>query len=106
MRNAADAEYVMVGWWPGDPRHPGAAFYAYAYPAAPEFPRADLSRSGARWDETLGEFILAWDDVRAAADPHAAAVDFARSVFRHACQACGWDAALPESTEGKPPPVR
>jgi hypothetical protein len=106
MRNAADAEYAMVGWWPGDPRHPGAAFYAYAYPAPPQFPRAALSPAGAHWDETMGEFILAWDDVRAAADPRGAAVDFARSAFRHACQVCDWDGALPASAEGVPPPVR
>ena len=33
MRNAMDAQEVAVGWWPGDPRYPKAAFYAYAHPA-------------------------------------------------------------------------
>ena len=32
MRNAMDAQEVAVGWWPGDPKHDGAAFYAYAHP--------------------------------------------------------------------------
>src|SRR6185437_1855903 len=32
MRNSMDAEEVAVGWWPGDPRYPKAAFYAYAHP--------------------------------------------------------------------------
>jgi hypothetical protein len=105
MRNAADAEQVEIGWWPGDSRRPGAAFYAYAYPAPPDFPHAALSPSGARWDETLGELILDWDDVRTAADPRAAAVEFARSAFRHACQVCGWDTALAGSADGNPPPV-
>src|ERR1700722_1804379 len=27
-RNAADAQLIEVGWWPGDPRYPKAAFYA------------------------------------------------------------------------------
>jgi hypothetical protein len=35
-------------------------------------------------DDTLGEYILNWDDVRAALDPRAAALDFARSAFRPA----------------------
>lgn len=56
--------------------------------------------------QALGEYILDWDEVRAAADPSAAALEFARSAFRHACQVCGWDADLAVSAEGRPPPVR
>ena len=33
MRNAMDSQEVAIGWWPGDPRYPKAAFYAYAYPS-------------------------------------------------------------------------
>jgi hypothetical protein len=105
-RNAGDAEAVMVGWWPGDARHPGAAFFAYVHPAPPEFPRATLSPAQGRWHEQLGEYLLDWDDVRAAADPRAAAVQFARSVFRHACRVCQWDGELTASIDGRPPPVR
>jgi hypothetical protein len=65
-----------------------------------------LSPAGARWDPTLGEYILDWDDVRAAADPRAAALEFARSAFRHACLVCGWNTELADSAEGRPPPVR
>ena len=99
LRNAADAQLIEVGWWPGDPRHPSAAFYAYAHPAPPAFGRARLSPAGARWDDALGEYILDWDEVRAAPDPHAAALEFARSAFRHACQVCGWDAELAATAE-------
>ncbi len=105
-RNGADAQLVEVGWWPGDPRHPKAAFFAFAHPAPPGFAHASLSPAAARWDETLGEYILDWDDVRAAADPHAAALEFGRSAFRHACLVCGWDAGLAASAEGRPPPIR
>jgi len=106
MRNAADAQLVEVGWWPGDARYPTAAFFAFAHPAPPGFAGASLSPPAARWDQTLGEYILDWDDVRAAADPRAAAVEFARSAFRHACLVCGWDTELAASAEGRPPPVR
>ena len=105
-RNAADAQVVQVGWWPGDTRYPKAAFFAFAYPAPPGFAHASLSPPAARWDQTLGEYILDWDDVRAAADPRAVAVEFARSVFRHACLVCGWDTDLAASAEGRTPPVR
>jgi Family of unknown function (DUF5996) len=103
MRNAMNAEEVSVGWWPGDPRYGKAAFYAYAHPAHDGFADADMSPG--RWDETLGEYVLDWDDVRDSADPHRMALDFARSVFRHACAMCDWDAALAASADGTPPPL-
>jgi Family of unknown function (DUF5996) len=103
-RNAMDAQEVAVGWWPGDPRYPRAAFYAYAYPAPEAFAAATLSAPAARWEASLGEYVLDWDDVRASPDPHAAALDFARGVVGHACAVCKWDAALSASLEGDPPP--
>jgi uncharacterized protein DUF5996 len=105
MRNAMDAQEVAVGWWPGDERYDRPAFYAYAHPAPDGFAQATLSPPAARWEETLGEYVLDWDDARAADDPHAAALDFARSAFRHACALCDWDPVLLASSEGKPPPV-
>jgi Family of unknown function (DUF5996) len=106
MRNAMDAQEVAVGWWPGDARYNKAAFYSYAHPAPAGFEQARPSPPAARWEAALGEFVLDWDDVRAAADPAAAALEFARSGFQQACLICGWDPALPASTEGSPPPVR
>jgi hypothetical protein len=104
-RNAMDAEEVAVGWWPGDQRYPKPAFYAYAHPAPAGFSDATLTPSAARWEATLGEYVLDWDDVRSAADPHATALRFARSALRHACAVCGWDPALAESADGRRPPL-
>ncbi|HEX5189363.1 MAG TPA: DUF5996 family protein [Streptosporangiaceae bacterium] len=104
MRNAMDSQEIAIGWWPGDPRHPDAAFYAYAHPAPEGYGGANLAP--AHWDANLGEYVLAWDDVRAAADPHAFALDFARSAFRHGCLACSWDPRLAASADAIPPPVR
>jgi len=105
MRNAMDAQEVAVGWWPGDGRYPHAAFYAYAHPAPEGFGGQVLSPAPARWAGELGEYVLDWDDVRAAADPRAAALEFARSAFTHACLVCGWDPGLSASAAGTPPPV-
>jgi Family of unknown function (DUF5996) len=105
MRNAMDAQEIAVGWWPGDARHGTAAFYAYAHPAPPGFGEGTLAPSAAHWDAALGEYLLEWDDVRAQPDPRAAAVEFARSVFRHACAVCGWDPGLAATLDGTPPPV-
>ena len=105
MRNSMDAQDVAVGWWPGDARYGRAAFYAYAHPAPEAFGNATLSVPAARWDGAQGLFVLDWDDVVASPDPHATALEFARSAFRHSCAVCGWDSALAASAEGKPPPV-
>jgi Family of unknown function (DUF5996) len=105
MRNAMDSQEVAVGWWPGDARYGKAAFYAYAHPAPEGFADATLEPAAARWDGALGEYVLDWDDAIAAPDPHAAALQFARSAFRHACAVCDWDPDLAATAEGTPPPV-
>jgi hypothetical protein len=105
MRNAMDSQEVAVGWWPGDARYGRAAFYAYAHPAPAGFADRRLDPVAARWDGSLGEYVLDWDDVRSGADGRAAALEFARSVFRHACAVCEWDPALAASADSNPPPV-
>jgi len=105
MRNSMDSQEVAVGWWPGDPKYGKAAFYAYAYPAPDTFADGRISPGAARWEERLAEYVLDWDDVVASPDPHASALEFARSAFHHACTVCEWDPALPASMQGKPPPI-
>ena len=105
MRNSMDSEEVQVGWWPGEARYDRTAFYAYAHPAPEAFAEASLAPAAAHWQRDLGVFALDWEDIRTSPDPHAVALEFARSVFRHACVVCGWDPALSASAEGSPPPV-
>ena len=105
MRNSMDSEEVAVGWWPGDARYDRTAFYAYAHPAPEGFAEGNLSPAAAHWQADLGLFVLDWDDIRTSSDPHALALEFLHSAFRHACLVCGWDPALPASAEGSPPPV-
>jgi hypothetical protein len=105
MRNAMDAQEIAIGWWPGDGRYGRAAFYAYAHPQPPGFDELAVAPVAARWQGELGEYLLDWDDVRAEVNPRATALQFARSVFRHACAACEWDPALAASGLGNPPPV-
>jgi hypothetical protein len=105
MRNAMDAQEVAIGWWPGDARYDKAAFYAYAHPAPDGFADATLAPAAAHWDGNLGEYVLDWQDIRSSPNPHASALEFAHSAFRHACAVCEWDPVLAASAEGKPPPV-
>ena len=104
-RNAGNAEQIEVGWWPGDARYPKAAFFAYAFPAPDGFAAATLAPAPARWDATLGEYILDWDDLLTSPHPHEDALEFARSAVRHGCDICSWDPDLSASARGIPPPV-
>ena len=105
MRNAMDAQEIAVGWWPGYARYPRAAFYAYAHPAPAGFANGEVPVAGGRWNADLGEYVLDWADVVAAADPHATALAFARSFVDYACAVCEWDPALSGSLRGSPPPI-
>ena len=67
MRNSMDAQEVAVGWWPGDARYPNAGVLRLRPPAPGRLREAPLAPG--RWDATLGEFLLDWDDVLAAPDP-------------------------------------
>lgn len=106
FRNAMDAQEVAVGWWPGDARYPRAAFYGYAHPNPAGYADARLDPPAARWEPELGEFVLDWDDVVRADDPHATALAFVRSLARHSCAVCSWDPALAATVDGIPAPVR
>jgi hypothetical protein len=104
-RNAMDSQEVAIGWWPGDAKYGKAAFYAYTHPAPKGFGDATLAPVVARWDGGMGLYVLDHNDVRASPDPHATALEFARSAFDHACRACDWDPGLAGSAQGTPPPV-
>ena len=61
--------------------------------------------TGRNWNPDLMEYLLDWDDVRIAPDPHRTALEFGVSVIRHACTVCNWDPVLAASAQGIPPPV-
>jgi len=106
MRNAMNAQEIAIGWWPGNASYGKAAFYAYAHPAPEGYGGATLSPPAARWDATLGEYVLDWDEVRTSEDPHSTALEFGRSAVRHLCAACDWDPALAASAAGAAAPLR
>jgi Family of unknown function (DUF5996) len=106
IRNGGDAEQVSIGWWPGDAKHDGAAFFAFGYPTPEDFGGGELAPDAASWDPGLGEYVLDWEDIREDLDPHGLALEFARSAFRHACAVCDWDPALAATADCVPPPIR
>src|SRR5436305_1083031 len=64
MREAYSHEVSSAGFWPGDARFPEAAFYAYAYPEPAGFREAPVQPAAARFEASLGEFVLPYRAVR------------------------------------------
>jgi hypothetical protein len=104
-REAYSHEVSSAGFWPGNAAFPQAAFYSYAYPEPAGF-RDRPVPAGARYEATLGEFILPYDAVRAAPDPDALLVDFLSATYSAAADAAGWDRAALECEIGAPGKVR
>ncbi|HEX3425341.1 MAG TPA: DUF5996 family protein [Acidimicrobiales bacterium] len=104
-RNAATAEQVEVGWWPGDDRHPEPAFFGFALPSRGSFRPPPEAPAAGRWDDGLGEYILEWEEVISSPDPRRLAAEFGRSVIGTMCAALDWDPALAASATGAVPPV-
>jgi len=105
VREAYSHELSSAGFWPGNDAFPRAAFYSYAYPEPPNFRKRAL-RAGGYFEEALGEFILPYDAVRAAADPEAVLLDFLSSTYDAAAEAARWDRAALECQFGVPGRVR
>ena len=102
-REAYSHEVSSAGFWPGGAGAPGGPFfYSYAYPSPKGFAAAKVAPAAARFDETLGEFVLDYDAVRLAEDPDAALLDFLDSTYGAAADLAGWDRASLECPLGRP----
>jgi len=99
-QEAYSHEVSSAGFWPGGDGVP-PSFYAYAYPAPDGFATAAVTPAAARFDATLGEFLLPYDAVRTAADPDAALLAFLQSTYEAAADRAGWDRAALECGEGQ-----
>jgi hypothetical protein len=104
-REAYSHEVSSAGFWPGNDAFPQAAFYSYAYPEPAGF-RDRLVTKCAYFDMTLGEFILPYNTVRAAAEPDALLLDFLSISYAAAADAGGWDRAALDCAVGVPAQVR
>ena len=100
--DAYSHEEASVGFWPGSDAYPHAAFYAYAYPSPDGYAAATIDPAAAEWNADLGEFLLSYDAVRAAADPDATLLAFCRSTYVAAADLGGWDRASLECPLGQP----
>ena len=74
-------------------------FYAYCAPEPPGYRDVVIRPAKGYYDSKLGEFLLSYDEVRAANDPRAALLDFCQSTYESAANNAKWDR---ESLERSP----
>jgi hypothetical protein len=106
-REAYSHECISHGFWPGGSwfgtEVSTPVYYAYAVPEPPGLREAPIRpASGARYDPQLSEFVLSYDDVRMAASPRQALMDFCQSTYEAAADRAGWDR---DALERRPEPA-
>ena len=85
---------------PGATASMGRPSTAYAYPVPPGYGDAEVQPAGAAFNAKLGEFVMPYTAVRAAADPDDALMAFLQSTYVAAATLGEWDRERLERAEG------
>jgi hypothetical protein len=102
-QEAYSHEVSSAGFWPGSrDLLECPAFYAYAYPEPPDFSKAEVRPAQAYYNDTLSEYILLYDAVRAGENPDRLLMDFLVSTYEAAASAGRWDRSALEAKPGVP----
>lgn len=88
-REAYSQEVTSGGFWAGGVVPAEPFFYSYIYPE-PEGYR-DAMVSHGRFDQTYGEFVLPYAEVRSAADPERMLGEFLQSAYEAGATRANWD---------------
>ena len=115
MREAYSHECISAGFWPGV-RMSGAAggteqggivhapaFYSYTAPEPEGLNQARIRPDAAFYSPSMKEFILLYDDVRAAPSPDAAVMEFLQSTYEAGANLAKWDRAALERASIRAP---
>jgi hypothetical protein len=90
-REAYSHEVSSAGFWAGSGNITGPAFYSYIAPEPAGFADHPVKPGKAYYDQQLKEFVLLYDDVRTAASPRQALLDFLLSTYEAAATLAHWD---------------
>ena len=93
-REAYSDEVSSAGFWAGGAIAAEPFFYSYIYPEPDGYRAAKLVHGG--FDENYGEFVLPYEEVRAASDPGAMLTKFFQSTYDAAANLAKWDRAALE----------
>jgi hypothetical protein len=90
-REAYSHEVSSAGFWPGGGPLPYPLFYSYAYPTPEGFADTRVLPKTAFYSTDLGEFVLPYDEVRAAENPDTMLLDFLESTYVAAADLADWN---------------
>jgi hypothetical protein len=88
-REAYSDEVTSAGFWAGGATAAEPFFYSYVYPEPDGYRAARVAHG--RFDQTYGEFVLPYAEVRAAGDPAAMLRAFFQSAYAAAADLGRWD---------------
>jgi hypothetical protein len=90
-REAYSHEVISAGFWPGGGAVKGAAYYAYAAPEPAGFATQPVRPPKAFYDPQVKEFLLMYDDLRAAASPRDTLLAFLQSTYEVGANLGNWN---------------
>jgi hypothetical protein len=93
---AYSQEVSSAGFWPGGGAVDGPAYYAYTVPKPDGLENAPIRPAAAKWNRDLSEFVLMYDDVRAADSPEDTLYEFLSSTYDAGATLGKWDRAALE----------
>jgi hypothetical protein len=88
-REAYSHEVASAGFWAGGAPAAEPFFYSYIYPEPDGYRAASVAHG--RFDETFGEFVLPYADVRASDDPARMLTEFFDSAYEAGANLASWD---------------
>ncbi|MCA1816253.1 MAG: DUF5996 family protein [Acidobacteria bacterium] len=92
-REAYSHEVISHGFWPGSGNVQFPAYYAYAAPEPAGFQQAAVRPAAAYYNKETGGYVLAYDEVRRAADPARTLLDFMQTTYDGGADLADWDRA-------------
>ena len=94
-KDAYSHELISFGFWAGDEKVRGAAFYSYTYPSPKDLDKEKLEPHAAKWVDSNGSpmALLMYDDLMTQQYPHNALLDFLESCYLAGGKLCVWDIA-------------
>jgi len=88
-REAYSHEVSSAGFWAGGVTAAEPFFYSYVYPEADCFRTAKIAHGN--YDETYGEFVLPYAEVRSSDEPERMLMEFFQSTYDAAADLAQWD---------------
>lgn len=102
-REGYSHECCSAGFWPGSGAIRGAAFYSYTAPEPAGLDAARIRPAAASYNPEMGQFIYMYDDMRRAAEPRTALLEFLQSTYEAGADLGDWDRdALERQDRGEP----